>query len=167
MATCHLQGPVWSGSHMGKNVCVDVPCSAVIKPWNSLFKRVEETKTKSLVPRSIVRGALLDNVILPDCKVCFFKTLEDLPTLKGLKGGWRGRNYLDMQHCRFKALSPRAQHMQCICVTSLLLLGFTLRIAQALRTTKHPPCARIRLLFMFRGKQQKFPFSFTALSLST
>lgn len=31
MDTCHLQGPVWSGSHMGNNVCVDVPCSAVIK----------------------------------------------------------------------------------------------------------------------------------------
>lgn len=148
-------------------VCVDVPCSAVIKHWNSLSESAEETRMTSLVPRLIVRGALLDDVILPDCRVYFFTTLEDSSTLKGLReGGWRGWNHLHVQHCRFKAPSPRARHTQCICLTPLLLLGFTLRIAPAPHTTEQPPCTRIRLLLTFRGKQQKFPFSFTALSLS-
>lgn len=150
-------------------VCVDVPHSAVIKQWNSPFKSAEETRMKSLVPTSIVRGAWLDDVSLPDCRVYFFffTTLEDPSTLKGLReGGWRGWNHLDVQRCRFKAPSPRARRTQCICLTSSLLLGFTLRIAPAPRTAERPPCARIRLLLTFRGKQQKFPFSFTALSLS-
>lgn len=73
------------------SVSVDVPHSAVIKHQNNPFKSAEETGSQSLVPGSTVRGALLDDVILPDCRVYFFPTLEDSSTLKGLReGGWRG-----------------------------------------------------------------------------
>lgn len=106
-------GAVWAAMWGKISICVDVPHSAVIKHWNNPFKSAEETTSQSLVPGSIVRGALLDDVILPDCRVYFFTTLEDLSTLKGLReGGWRGWNHLDVQHCRFKAPSPRAQHTQ-------------------------------------------------------
>lgn len=150
-----------------KRVCVNVPHFAVIKHQNSSFKSAKETRMKPLVPRSIVREALLDDVILPDCRVYFFTTLEDSSTLKGLREGrWRGWKQLDVQHRRFKAPSPKAQHTQCICLTSLLLLGFSLRIAPAPCTAEHPPCTCIRLFLTFRRKQQKFSFSFTAFSLS-
>lgn len=112
-----------------------------IKHWDSPFKSAEETRMKSLMPRSIVRGALLDDEIYQIAGFIFiFTTLEDSPTLKGLReGGWRGWNHLDVQHCRFESPSPRAQHTQCICLTSLLLPGFTLRIAQAPRAIENAP----------------------------
>lgn len=96
-----------------KYVCVDVPRSAVIKHWHSLLKRAEETRKESLMPTSIVRGALLDNLILAGCRVCcFFLNIRGLVSPEGTEGEWSGWNYLDMQHRRVKAPSPRAWHMQ-------------------------------------------------------
>jgi len=80
-----------------------------------------------------------------------------LSALKGLKENGVDETTWICSTAELKLQVPELGTCSCICLTSLLLLGFTLRIAAALhcRTCPH---TRIRLLLAFRGNQQKFPF---------
>lgn len=61
--------------------CSSLCCHQTLK---QSFRSAKGTRIKSQEPRSTVRGAFLDSVILPDCRVYFFTTLE---SLKGLRVG--------------------------------------------------------------------------------
>lgn len=138
-----------------------------IKHWDSPFKSAEETRMKSLMPRSIVRGALLDDEILPDCRVYFyFYDIRGFTNPEGTKGGRMER--MKPPGCAaLQVWSSKSQGSAYTVHLFNIIAASRLHPEDCSSTTCHrePPCTHIRLLLTFRGREQKFPFSFTALPL--